>query len=105
MKKLTPEIIEQLKSEHGEISLVEGLEHEIVVKCPTPGEYKRFRTLSAEKKTRDKGRDGLMTDCVVWPDAEEFMALTESRPGYPDTILNVVLDLAGIVQDAKASKL
>ncbi|WP_407540464.1 hypothetical protein Q0M94_03435 [Deinococcus radiomollis] len=104
-QKLTPEIIDALKTEHGEISQIEGIEHDVVIKAPTPAQYRRFMDLSSDMKKREKAKDALLGDCVVFPETAAFAELTDAKPGYRETITNVILELSGIVQDATAKKL
>jgi hypothetical protein len=104
-QKLTPEIIDELKAEHGEISQIEGIEHDVVIKAPSPAQYRRFMDLSNDVKKRQKAKEALLADCVVFPDEAGFAALTDVKPGYRETVTNVILELSGIVQDATAKKL
>ena len=104
-QKLTPAIIDELKAEHGEISQIDGIEHDVVIKAPNPAQYRRFMDLSSDVKKREKAKDALLMDCVVFPDEATFAALTEMKPGYRETITNVILELSGIVQEATAKKL
>jgi hypothetical protein len=104
-QKLTTEIIDELKAEHGEISQIDGIEHDIVIVAPSRAQFKRFTELSNDVKKRDRAKDGIIADCVVWPDKEALSALFDVRPGYRETISNVLMEAAGIVGDATAKKL
>jgi hypothetical protein len=104
-QKLTPEIIDELKAEHGEISQIDGIEHDVVIKAPSRQQYTRFMEAAQEPKRRDKAQDTLLIDCVVFPDASAFASLLDEKPGYRETVTSVVLEVAGIAREARAKKL
>lgn len=107
IEELTPEVIESLKAENPGVELhqvsAEGLEVLVLVRAPSKFEYKRFRDLAAKNK-EDKAQETLVNDCLIYPKGQEWLDLLEDLPGLPDTVSGVILNLAGVYQNAEAKK-
>lgn len=98
-----------LEEEHGDARVyrhdlpayVAGLPTMVVVRAPSPAEYKRFRDLMRRAKNgKDQGDalDLLVAPCRAYPDAATFDRMVSVFPGLADAIARPVLRLAEAAQ-------
>lgn len=97
--KIYAELVEKFGEE--ELDITETKLGPIVVRTPTRGEYKRFR--SQIKANGDNGElvEQLGRTAVVFPSRTEFDAILNRRPALADVIGNKALELAGGVSAKK----
>lgn len=110
---MTEELKNQIQSKHptAKLSVVtlpatdfDG-EVEIVIKRPSRGEYKRFRSMLFDDGLKQDALETLARNCVAYPEPEGFSALLEERPGIAETIGGKLVDLAGLEKTVAAKKL
>ena len=98
-------VIDKLKAEHGELTLVEVGEHEFIVRCPKKAEYAAFRAMLFDESKRAYATEDLVRACVVAPDKKAFEVLLAQRPALPEVLAEHVLTLAKGSEISKAKKL
>lgn len=83
---LTPEELQKLKLEHGEVWHIKGKDDawEIVFKKPTRGDYKMFRANNQNPARKPDAQEILLRACIVVPPASEFDALLTKFPAIPE---------------------
>ena len=101
---ITPELLEKLKSSHGEIVAVETKRGVAVFRSPNDAEYGRYNALLFDKKTQANAFKALVQLCVVHPTKEVFGEWVAKSPGIVQTCLEHVLQLSGVDTDAQAVK-
>jgi hypothetical protein len=107
MSKLTPELIAELKAEHGEIYRLDAREYDktIVIKKPDRHVYKRYRKDGTDEDKRHAALQQLVDDVIVWPPPDEFQAMTDDLPGLYETFGNQVARIAGLSREVDSKKL
>lgn len=107
---MTDDQIRALKEKHGEKLKVIPVpatefdaETEIVIKRPSRGEYKRFRTMLFDDAQKADAVETLAKNCVVYP--ENFAALLEDRPALADLVGGKAAEFAGAEGKIDAKKL
>lgn len=107
MSKPTPEIIAELKAEHGEIYQIDAREFDktIIVKKPDRHVYKRYRKDGMDDDRRHTALQQLVDDVIVWPPQAEFQAMTDDLPGLYNTFGNEIARLAGLSREVDSKKL
>ena len=78
---------------------------EVVVKAPNDGEWKRFRTMQSDEGQRPLAIRTLVTACVVYPPAGEFMGVLAARPGLAETFGKDLVEIAGVSSATRRRKL
>lgn len=102
---LNPETIANLKEKHSDIYLLEAGEHEVVVRPPTRGEYRRFRAMATDDRKKPEAVETLLRDCVLYPESAEIERLLEKKPALADIFGGKVLELAGATEEARGKQL
>lgn len=75
----TQEQIEALKAgAAGDLYLVESEDHQIVISGPTRKIFRAFT--EAVQAKNPSAVEQLVLDCLVWPSAEEFSTITNTKP-------------------------
>jgi len=89
------EAIANAEAEHGahKISAIKTKRNgSVIVKCPHPIVYKRFRD-KGDAKTTDLEK--LVRKCLVYPNAGRFDTILEDEPATLDRAANACVELAG----------
>lgn len=102
---LTPDVIAQLKQEHGELNQYTVADLEFVCKAPNAGTYERFRTQIFDDTKKSQAAKGLFMGCVVWPKGDELKAALDRRPGAVESIASDLSKWAGLVSDVEKKAL
>lgn len=100
---IDPKIIEELKAKNPGAKL-HRLVHsgaEIVVKAPGEAEYRKFKRKAGDEKQRANAGEGLIYDCLVFPEAAAFAAIVSDRPALVDTFANTLVELAGLAKECE----
>jgi hypothetical protein len=92
---IDPAVIEEQKAKHGTVHLLKAGEHEVIVKRPSRPAWRKFRTLAAEPSKRPDALEGLLRDCLVYPDQKALEAMLEQAPALSELFGNEVMDIAG----------
>src|SRR3954470_3055869 len=97
---ITDQEIETLKAAYpgDELHLLSNEEHgaEIVVKVPSDGEWKRYRTTGTDPAQRPFALRALLLSCIVHPAPAEVSAILGRRPGLVETFGAELLEIAGV---------
>lgn len=109
-KGCTPEKLDELKAEHGEIYLIRHPDGEfppVIVKKPSKTEYNRFKSEASHdrKAVADKAVTGFFNRHVVYPARGDLDVILEQYPALEDAYGKKLLELAGMVENAEAKKL
>lgn len=83
--------------------MITGIEHLVLFYPPLKAQFDRFTSL-AENKKQDSAIDGLIADCLIYPDKETFLDLCDQHPGYRTTLANMALKEAGANPSADTKK-
>ena len=102
-RELTPEIIGELKSKHGDdLHWVGDGEHRFVVRGPTVKEWVKYNDDEDDDGT-DENQE-LVQACVVWPchadgslDIVALGVILEARPGLLSVALSEIKEIAGAI--------
>lgn len=94
--KPTENEIEVLKTQHGQLHLLELDDEAVVAKAPTRALWKRFRAQTQDETKRLIAAENLVRDCVVWPAKNELEAMWERKPGLIESFGSELLELAGL---------
>ena len=90
-------IVKDLELKHGRegkrIVVLETPDGLVVVKRPTITKFKGFQ--DTETKTLDV-QEGLVRDCLLYPDQRAWNALVDAQPGIVMRAANAVVFLAGV---------
>lgn len=105
MADLTKEAIEALKAVHGDLRKVNTKRGTFIVRGATTGEWRRFRSESAQDRTKANATETLVRACVVHPDAAGFSAAVDKAPGLIETLGEHVVQLSGAETDAQGEAL
>lgn len=100
----TPDI-EALKAQHGDIHELTAAGVSVIVKAPSRGAWKRFRTSAQNERNRANAVGNLLLDCLVWPDHQTFEQILEKQPGLEDTFAAEVVEIAGAAEATTRKKL
>ena len=107
---MTDDQIRALKEKHGDKLKIIPIpatdfdpEAEIVIKRPSRGEYKRFRSALFDDATKADAIETLARSCVVYP--ENFAALLEDRPALAELVGGKAVEFAGAEGKIDAKKL
>jgi hypothetical protein len=103
-----PDVIAKLKSQFPSTELRQYRSEEgdaIVCKCPSRGDYKRFRAMIVDPNQRANALETLMRSCVVYPDAQGVAVLLERRPGLAEVFGDKLSGWAGAGQEVTEKKL
>ena len=99
---LTDEQIQALKSKHGStLTLLSAANNHVVVRPPSRGEWKRYRTQMHDDAQRPDAAEHLLRACIVHPDSAQVEALLNRLPGLAESFGAAVLELAGRVETEK----
>ena len=81
-----------------ELHVIRNEDHdlEILVKAPSDGEWKRFRSMQADDAQRYLAPRSLVLGCILEPSAAEFTAMLAARPGLAETFASDVIEIAGV---------
>lgn len=96
---ISKEQLDELETLHGRIAHVRSLregEWEVVLKKPRRADYKMFRSQSHNAAQASDATEILVRKLVVYPSADEFMALLEEYPAIPEACSGAVGMLVGI---------
>ena len=89
--------IEAKKAQFGELRQVDdgaaAPRWTVVVRCPSRGDYKRFRTTA--ERDRLSAIETLVGACVVLPDMAEASAMFDKFPAAVDVIAGELIEFAG----------
>lgn len=99
------DVLEELRTKHGQVWVLRALDEHVVVRRPTRAEYKRFRALASDEDRRADAPEALLRNCVVWPDPTALEALLERYPAMGDTFAVELLKIAGSTKDTSSTKL
>jgi hypothetical protein len=80
-------------------------EAQVVVKTPSEGEWRRFRSMSSDDAQRAMALRALVLGCVVYPTMPEFAAMLDRRPGLAETFGSKLVDIAGVSMATTVRKL
>jgi hypothetical protein len=99
---MTPEKLKELKEKYPTLEMhlitVQGQE-EVVLRAPDKVTFKRFRAQMQDEKKKLDASELLVRACMLHPDSAGFDAMLEHKPGLVETLLNVILDLAGMEKE------
>lgn len=104
MTQLTEEQIAELKSHHKELIAFEVNGQPLVFRKPKRLEFDQW----FDKRSESNAGLSLARQCLVFPTAQEFMAVLEERPGVlmcREGIVDSITDLAGADGGITAKKL
>lgn len=94
---LTPETIDALKQKLN-VSRLYQLEaksgESVLVRMPTTGDWRRFRSQLHEERKRVDAPETLLRSCIVHPDKAGFDAMVEEMPGLLDNFAAQLVELA-----------
>ena len=110
---LTQDAIEQLKAQHGKISLIEieGESEEetqkFIARRPNRFEYQRITEamLSQEPKKQINGIRDFVLACVVFPAKEELVRKLDEDPTLLDLLAKPLTQIAGTKREVVTKKL
>lgn len=105
--KITPELIEQLKTKNAGCAL-NRLEHrgvEVVVKVPDEMTWRKFTKAIRDEKRRDEASERLVFDCLVWPEAVAFLATSKALPAIVSTFASDLCEMAGLAAHSEVTPL
>lgn len=97
---LDAKTLEKIKSEYGEVYLLEASGVAVVVKPPSRAAMKRFMAMASRDDRRYEALESLLRDCVVYPDASELNAILERKPGVVAPFGEHLVRLAGATEEA-----
>jgi len=100
---IDPKIIDDLKAKHPGAKL-HRLAHsgaEIIVKPPGEAEYRKFKAKTKNDRLVAAAGEGLIYDCLVFPEAAVLATMIGERPGLVDTFTNALVDLAGLAKECE----
>lgn len=100
----TPDI-DAIKAEHGDVFEIESSGVSIIVKAPSRGAWKRFRTSAQNERQRVNAVGNLLRDCLVWPDHNAFEQILEKQPALEDVFAGEVVEIAGAAEATTRKKL
>jgi hypothetical protein len=98
------EALAAARAQHGEVTELSASGVSVLVRAPSRGEYKRFRSDSFDAAKRSDAVERLCRACVVAPDAATFDRILDARPALADVFGARVLELAGATAEATAQK-
>jgi hypothetical protein len=102
---LTPDQIDALKADHGQLHVLEACDRAIIVKMPSRQEYRKFKTMGMDAQKRPDALEVLVKLVTVHPVRHELEAMFEQLPALAETFGGKVVELAGAVEDASVKKL
>ena len=97
--------IDQLKAAHGDVYLLKAAGEELVLRAPRRLEWQQFRDFGSDDRKRSRAAETLFRACCVYPDRAELDTVLERHPGIPETAMDKLSELAGVVVGAETSKL
>ena len=97
--------IEELRTKHGEVWQIDGLQVDVACRCPTQAEWRKFITTVSDEKRRALAPEELANRVVVYPDTATWNAMCERRPGLPTKVAEAVQEIATEAQTDVAKKL
>lgn len=99
------DVLDNLKSLHGDVWTVEAGPHVFAFKAPSQGAYDRcIGTMADNKKLAPSALRQLALDCIVHPSREEAAAIFAKRPGVASLVASDCLRVAGEEEAEKAKK-
>lgn len=78
---------------------------DIIVKSPSEGEWKRFRTMQNDEGQRTLALRTLVLGCVVEPSIAEFTKVLGELPGLAETFGAELVEIAGVSRATTRRKL
>jgi hypothetical protein len=102
--EIPKETVQQLKTEHPGVQLyrVTNSKLEFILRPPTEAEFKRWQDTN---KNDPLAGDRLVTDCVLYPSADDFKGLVSLKPALVASLGEKVLEIAGFDQNARVEEL
>jgi hypothetical protein len=77
----------------------------ILVRMPTPIEFRRWQQQSSDPDNRVNATDNLVNAVIIWPAREVFADMVRRRPGLMLTFAGEVIELAGLARRAQKKTL
>lgn len=97
--------LEALKREHDEVHVLTAAGVTIAVKSPSEPSFDRFTSMLAKHKdTPARAFKGLLSDCVVYPSAQEWAAIVARKPGLVMTFGGECAKIAGLEDEVERKK-
>jgi len=93
--KLTDEKFEELKTQFGEVVVVETKLGPCVFRCYKRAEYDRYMSFLFDEKKRHKAQEIIVRSTVVYPSTAQFDEMVDRAPGIITTCTSAVLELGG----------
>ncbi len=69
---------------------------EVLVKVPSEGEWKRFRSMQTDDAQRSIALRQLVLACILEPSPADFLAVLARLPGLAETFGAELVELAGV---------
>lgn len=104
---IAEDIITAVKTKHPgmELRMLSTEEAAIIARCPSRGDYKRFRDMFLDPAKRSGALETLVYACTLHPPSEAVGAMLEKRPGLAETFGEKLASWAGLGQEAVEKKL
>lgn len=106
---ISKEIIERVKDENPgvELTALEACGVEVIVRAPNPSEYEAFMTKLADAKPGKRLAviGNLVKQVLVYPSVEQYDEVLSRMPGLSESLVEHVLEMAGLVKETSARKL
>lgn len=96
--------LDKLRETHGEVYVLEVLEHRVAVRMPTEAEFDAFMAAATDKAKVASAGKILFRRCCVHPSRAEVDAMLARKPGLGVTLGNKVAELAGLGAEVELGK-
>ena len=104
--ELEQELIDSLKSKHGErLTAVSNEEATFIVRPPTEVEFMAFQSMATKEGKRPQALRDLATVCIVWPDRNQAKEWFARYPGLRLECADVAAEMAFGEQETTRKKL
>lgn len=77
----------------------------IVFRVPTRPEWRIFRGLQADPKTRTDASQMLVDTCVLWPEKDDLRKQLDAHPALVEVWAGEIVEAAGVDANVKQKKL
>lgn len=100
------ELEDQLVAQYGKgLKAVRTAAGPVVLRRVSRSDYKRFRSMLFNEKTRAEAGDWLVQAARVHPDAKQLLAMLDEYPGISTKLSAVAMELVGTDEDAEEKAL
>lgn len=96
-KLLPDELVEEMRTKHGEIRIVKAKDEKyvVIVKKITRDQYKYFRSMVADAKKKPDAGEWLFRKACVYPDFDAIEAMLADKPALADIFAGDALEMIG----------